>query len=174
MPYTALQGIGGTLLPPGRQDYWKSSFVSDVSDAAIDTMLAQFEGVPSPFSVAALEPLGGAVSRVGTDETAFGGRGALYSLILAGAWTNPAENERNIRWVRGFWEAMRPYESAAAYVNYLDGDEQDRVKTVYGPKYARLLALKDQYDPTNLFRLNQNIRPTAKPSSNVVRVGAEP
>ncbi len=159
MPYTGVQALGGELLPPGRQNYWKSSFIYELSDKAIDTMITQFEGVPSPFSVAALEPLGGAMSRVGQDETAFGERGALYSLIVAASWTNPAENDKNIQWTRGFWEAMRPYESDAAYINYLDADEQHRIKDVYGGKYERLVALKNKYDPTNLFRLNQNIKP---------------
>jgi hypothetical protein len=162
MPYTALQAIGGNLLPAGRHNYWKSSFMSDVSDQAIDTMLAHFESVPSPFSVIALEPLGGAVSRVGADETAFGERSALYNLIVVGSWTDPADDAKNMRWVRGYWEAMRPYLNTAAYVNYLDADEQERVKTIYGKKYDQLVAIKDKYDPTNLFRLNQNIRPTRR------------
>jgi hypothetical protein len=163
MPYRALQAIGGDLLPAGRQNYWKSSFMHDVSEQAIDTMLANFESVPSPFSVVALEPLGGAVTRVDADETAFGDRSALYSLIVVGSWTDRAENERNIQWVRQYWEAMRPYESPVAYVNYLDADEQSRVETIYGKKkYERLVALKDKYDPMNLFRLNQNIRPTGR------------
>jgi hypothetical protein len=112
--------------------------------------------------VVALEPLGGAVRRVGPDETAFGERDAPYSLIIAGSWTNRAENDKNIQWVRGVWETMRPFDSAAAYVNYLDGDEQHRVEAVYGGKYERLVALKNRYDPLNLFRGNQNIRPTAR------------
>jgi len=103
---------------------------------------------------------GGGHGRVGADETAFGERGALYSLIVAGSWANQEDNDKNIRWVRSFWDAMRPYESAAAYVNYLDADEQNRVQAVYGRKYERLVALKNRYDPTNLFRLNQNIKPT--------------
>jgi Berberine and berberine like len=144
MPYAAVQALGGELLPPGRQNYWKSSFIYEVSDEAIDAMIAQFQTVPSPFSVAALEPLGGAVRRVGPDETASGERGAPYSLILAGSWTDPAENDKNI------------------YVHYLDADEQHRVEAAYGRKYERLVALKNRYDPANLFRRNQNIRPTAE------------
>jgi hypothetical protein len=148
------------MFPPGRLNYWKSSFVYALSDQAIDTMIAQFTGVPSPFSQAALEQLGGAVSRIGTDETAFSERNAPYSLIIASAWTDPAENDKNIQWTRRFWEAMRPYESQAVYVNYLDIDEQDRIRAAYGETYERLVALKNKYDPTNLFRHNQNIQPT--------------
>jgi len=159
MPYTALQELSKEMFPPGRFNYWKSSFVYDLSDQAIETMIGQFAGVPSPFSQAALEQLGGAVSRIGKDETAFSERSAPYSLIIVSAWTDPAEHDKNIRWTREFWEAMRPYESEAAYVNYLDIDEQDRIRAVYGEKYDRLAALKNQYDPTNFFRLNQNIKP---------------
>jgi hypothetical protein len=160
MSYTALQELSREMFPPGRLNYWKSSFVYDLSDQAIDTMIAQFAGVPSPFSQAALEQLGGAVSRIGKDETAFSERSAPYNLIIVSAWTDPAENDKNIRWTREFWEAMRPYESEAVYVNYLDSDEQDRISEVYGETYERLVALKNTYDPTNLFRHNQNIHPT--------------
>lgn len=160
MPYTTVQSLGGEMWPPGRLNYWKSSFIYELSDKAIDTMIAQFAGVPSPFSAAALELLGGAMSRIGEDETAFSERRAPYSLIIASSWTDPVENDQNIRWARGFWEAMRPYESEAAYVNYLDADEQDRIRAAYGGKYKRLVALKNTYDPTNLFRHNQNIKPT--------------
>jgi hypothetical protein len=160
MSYMALQDLSREMFPPGRLNYWKSSFVYDLSDQAIETMIGQFAGVPSPFSQAALEQLGGAVSRIGKDETAFSERSAPYSLIIVSAWTDPAENDKNIRWTREFWEAMRPYESEAVYVNYLDSDEQDRVRAVYGETYERLVALKNTYDPTNLFRHNQNIKPT--------------
>jgi Berberine and berberine like len=161
MPYTAVQALGGPLYPPGRFNYWKSSFVYDLSDAAIDTMIAQFEAVPSPFSVAALEHLGGAMSRIGKEETAFNERTAPFSLIITSEWTDPAESEKNIQGARDFWEAMRPFESEAAYVNYLGSEGEDRVKAAYGPAhYARLVALKNKYDPTNLFRLNQNIKPS--------------
>jgi FAD/FMN-containing dehydrogenase len=100
------------------------------------------------------------VSRIGKDETAFSERSTPYNLIIVSAWTDPAENDKNIRWTREFWEAMRPYESEAAYVNYLDIDEQDRSRAVYGETYERLVALKNKYDPTNLFHHNQNIKPT--------------
>jgi FAD/FMN-containing dehydrogenase len=162
MPYTAVQALGGSLYPPGRLNYWKSSFIYDLSDAAIDTMIAQFEAVPSRFSAAAVEHLGGAMSRIGKDETAFNERTAPFNLIITSEWTDPAESEKNIRWARDFWAAMRPFESEAAYVNYLDRGDEDRIRAAYGAdKYERLVALKNKYDPTNMFRLNQNIKPTA-------------
>ena len=160
--YVEMQGLDGPLYPPGRLNYWKSSFVHDLSDAAIDTMIAHFETVPSPISLIALEHLGGAVRRVGKDDMAFNERDAPYSFIITSEWTDPADSGKNIRWTRDFWEAMRPFESEAAYVNYLGAEEQNRVRAAYGvEKYARLVSLKNRYDPTNLFRLNQNIAPTA-------------
>jgi FAD/FMN-containing dehydrogenase len=161
MPYGAVQALGGPLYPPGRLNYWKSSFLKDLSDDAFETMLAQFAIVPSPFSAALLEELGGAVSRVGRDETAFGERSAPYSLIITSEWIDPAESEKNIQWARDFWEAMQPFVSEGVYVNYLGTEGEDRIKAAYGPaKYQRLVALKNKYDPTNFFRLNQNIKPT--------------
>jgi hypothetical protein len=161
MPYIAVQALGGPFYPPGRFNYWKSSFIYDLSDAAIDTMIAQFEAVPSPFSAVALEHLGGAMSRIGKDETAFNERTAPLSLIITSEWTDPAESENNIRWARDFWAAMRPFASEAAYVNYLDRGDEDRIRAAYGAdKYERLVTLKNKYDPTNIFRLNQNIKPS--------------
>ncbi len=125
-------------------------------------MIDQFSAAPSPFSVAAFEHLGGGVSRVGEDETAFGDRSAPYTLIITSEWVDPAETERNVEWARDFWEAMQPFTRATVYVNYMDiRDEADRIKAAYGAeKYERLVALKNKYDPTNLFRLNKNIQPT--------------
>ncbi len=161
MPYAALQSMYNPLYPPGRLNYWKSSFVKELSDEAIVTMIEYFADAPSPFSAVALEQLGGAVSHVSKDETAFGERGAHYSLIITSEWIDPAESEKNIQWARDLWGAMQPFARDAVYVNYLDGDEHNRIKAAYGPeKYDRLVVLKNKYDPTNLFRLNQNIKPT--------------
>ena len=161
MPYAALQSMYNPLYPPGRLNYWKSSFLKELSDDAIGTMIEYFTHAPSPLSGVALEELGGAVSRVSKDETAFGERDAHYSLIITSQWIDPAESEKNIRWARDLWEAMQPFAKDTVYVNYLDHDEQTRIKAVYGPeKYNRLVALKNKYDPTNLFRMNQNIKPT--------------
>jgi FAD binding domain/Berberine and berberine like len=161
MPYTAIQALGGPLYPPGRLNYWKSSFLKELSDDAAETLIAQFATVPSTLSLVAIEELGGAVSRVGRDETAFGERSAPYSLIITSEWIDPAESEKNIQWARDFWETMQPYESEAVYVNYLGMEGENRIKAAYGPaKYKRLVALKNKYDPTNFFRLNQNIKPT--------------
>jgi FAD/FMN-containing dehydrogenase len=160
MPYLALQAMGSDLYPPGRLNYWKSSFVRELSDAAVETILAHFAQVPSPYSVVAIEQIGGAIKRVGKDETAFGDRSADYSLIITGAWTDRLENEKNIHWARSFFDAMQPLALDSVYVNYLDAGEEGRVKNAYGSDhYKKLAVLKNRYDPTNFFRMNQNIKP---------------
>jgi hypothetical protein len=111
----------------------------------------------------AIEYIGGAVSRISDDATAFNHRRSPYNLLIVGIWPNPADNEANIRWVRQFFDAAQPFSSGGVYVNYLGqtADEgAERIKEAYGiTKYERLLTLKKKYDPTNLFRLNQNINP---------------
>ena len=127
-------------------------------------MVKHFADVPAPHSHVVIENLGGAVGRVGKDDTAFNHRDSHYDLIIVSMWSDPEEDAANIRWTRGLWDAMQPFSAGGVYVNYL-GQEADegieRVRAAYGPaKYERLVALKNKYDPTNLFRLNQNIKPT--------------
>ncbi len=161
MPYTAVQALGGDMYPPDRLNYWRSSFLEDLSDDAIDTMISEFPTVPSPFSLVGIEHLSGAVSRIGKDETAFGDRSADYSLIITSVWVDPADSDKNVQWARDYWEAMQPFTRESVYVNYLDADEEDRIRAAYGAdKHERLVALKNKYDPTNLFQVNQNIKPT--------------
>jgi FAD/FMN-containing dehydrogenase len=163
MPYVALQRIGENLNPPGLRNYWKSDYLAQLSDEVIDVLVETYPSVPDPHTHLVIEQMGGAVSRIGEDEMAVGHRDAPYNAIIVGLWSDPAEDERAITWVRQVWESLRPYSSGGAYVNYMMGsEEEDRVPAAYGPeKYERLVGLKNQYDPTNLFRLNQNIRPTA-------------
>jgi FAD/FMN-containing dehydrogenase len=164
MAYTALQSMYDAGAPSGVHYYWKSNFLKELSDDAIATMVAHCATRPSPRCGMALAELGGAVSRVAPDETAFNHRHVRYDFISAGACMDPAQDAACIRWARAFWEAMQPFSTGGVYVNYL-GQEADegaeRVQAAYGPaKYARLVALKNKYDPTNFFRLNQNIKPT--------------
>ncbi len=161
LPYTALQGLGESMFPYGRHNYWKSNFIKDISDDAIDTIIAHVKDLPSPFAGVALEQMGGAVSRVGADDTAFGGRNAEYSVIIMNAWVDPAKSNENIQWTRDVAAAMQPFTQEGAYINYFDTGDDVRVKAAYGDaKYERLGALKNKYDPTNFFRLNQNIPPS--------------
>jgi FAD/FMN-containing dehydrogenase len=163
LPYTALQSMLDPFYPPGLFNYWKSSFLTGLGDDAIDTMLAHCADRPTPQCHIAIEQMGGAVSRVGADETAFAHRDAPYNFLVLGMASDRAEAEACVRWARGFWDAVQPFASSGVYVNYLGGEADEgaeRVRAAYGPaKYERLAALKAAYDPGNLFRLNQNIRP---------------
>lgn len=161
MPYSAAQTMADFLWPAGLHSYWKSSFIKEFSDAAIETILACYATKPSPLTVVVIEHNGdGAMSRVGEQETAFGHRRWPYNFLVTSMWTDPAASETNIRWTREFWEAMRPFLADAVYVNYLGEENAERVQAAYGAeKYGRLVALKNKYDPTNFFRSNQNIKP---------------
>ena len=165
MPYVQVQRMMDDAFPAGRQNYWKSNFLKGLDPEAIQVIVDHVLKAPSPYSAVAIEQFSGAVNRVGMNDTAFNHRNARYNLLIVGIWLDPAAKAQNVKWVRDLWGAMRPYSSDGVYVNYL-GQEADegaeRVKSAYGPeKYARLVALKEKYDPTNLFRLNQNIRPSA-------------
>ena len=164
IPYLTLQGMLLEGFPSGQQNYWKSNFITSLSDEAIDTMVERYSTVPSPGSALVLEQMAGAVTRLGADETAFNHRNVPFNFLIIGIWPDAAANQKNIQWVRNTWDAMQPFSSGGVYVNYL-GQEADegsqRIREAYGPaKYERLVALKNKYDPKNLFRLNQNIRPT--------------
>ena len=165
MPYVQVQRMMDGAFPAGRQNYWKSNFLKGLDPEAIQVIVDHVAKAPSPYSAVAIEQFSGAVNRVGMNDTAFNHRNARYNLLIVGIWLDPAAKAPNVKWVRDLWGAMRPYSSDGVYVNYL-GQEADegaeRVKSAYGPeKYARLVALKEKYDPTNLFRLNQNIKPSA-------------
>ena len=165
IPYTAAQQLIDGFYPSGLQNYWKSSFLNKISDEAIDTMVDFCSRRPSPMCHGLIEhQLGGAVSRADRDATAFAHRDVEYSFMALGVCATPVEVEKCAQWARDFWAAMQPSSTGAVYVNYLGGESDegpDRIKAAYGPeKYARLVALKNRYDPSNLFRLNQNIKPS--------------
>jgi FAD/FMN-containing dehydrogenase len=166
IPYTAAQKLIDGFYPSGLQNYWKSSFLKEINDGVIDTMEAYCAKRPTSMCHGLIEhQLGGAVSRIDRDATAFNFRDVEYSFMSIGQAADPADRESITRWASDFWNAMQPYSTGGVYVNYLgrEADEgADRIKAAYGPtKYSRLSALKKKYDPTNLFRLNQNIKPTA-------------
>jgi FAD/FMN-containing dehydrogenase len=160
MPYVELQRMLDEGFPPGAHNYWRSHFLTGIPDEAIEIMVAGANEAPSPLNSVLIEHLGGAVARVGNDETAFDHRDAEYNFLIMAVWTDPAEAEANIAWARQLWDAMQPF-ARGAYVNYLGvGDGVERVRAGYGPeKYARLAALKREVDPENLFHRNQNIPP---------------
>jgi FAD/FMN-containing dehydrogenase len=159
VPYTALQSMFDASAPAGMNNYWKSHYLAALDDDAIDTILTHAAMLPAPFSQIHLHQLGGAMSRVSEDATAFSHRNAAYALNIIGTWVEPRETDRNIQWVRDFWAAMERF-STGVYVNFLGDEGEALVQAAYEPQtYQRLVALKRKYDPTNFFRLNQNIKP---------------
>ena len=162
MPYTQQQQLLDEGFPFGLQNYWKSEFLKDLPDEAIDILVDRFEQVPSPLSAIVLEQFGGAYRRVAAGENAFSHRDWDYNFVIISRWTDPAEAERNIQWSRDVWQAVQPFAAGVVYVNYLEGGEEGarRIRSAYGAGYDRMVELKNTYDPTNFFRLNQNVKPT--------------
>lgn len=160
IPYASINQFLDAAFPKGALNYWKSSFLSALSDDVIDTMIDCYARVPSPMSGIVVEHWHGAATRVAVADTAFPHRGVGYNMLLLSEWTNPADTERNIAWTRESYAAMQPFVASGRYVNYLDDDEAgDPAAEAYGQNYARLRQLKTQFDPTNFFHMNQNIRP---------------
>ena len=123
-------------------------------------MFADLIVVPEVKMEQLLQHLHGAACRVGSTETAFAHRTEKHDLLILSMWTDPSESEKNITWTREFLKAMRPYLEQGVYVNNLGDEGEERIRAAYGPNYERLVALKNKYDPTNFFRVNQNIKPT--------------
>jgi FAD/FMN-containing dehydrogenase len=159
MPYPALNGAFDALVPPGLQHYWKANFVAELTDEIIDAHLVHGPEVPVVNSTMHIYPINGACHRVAPDATAFAHRDANFATVIAGMWPDPADNEANIRWVRDYYDATAPHSEEAGYINFMADDDQDRIRANYGVNYDRLVEVKRAYDPGNLFRRNQNIKP---------------
>jgi FAD/FMN-containing dehydrogenase len=159
MPYPALNSAFDGLVPAGLQHYWKANFVHELTDEAIAAHLEYGPQVPVVNSTMHIYPINGAAQRVSADESAFGHRDANFAPVIAGMWPDPAQNEANIGWVKDYYAATAPHSEEGGYVNFAAGDDQDRVRANYGSNYDRLVNVKRQYDPDNLFRVNQNIKP---------------
>ncbi|HWP45298.1 MAG TPA: BBE domain-containing protein, partial [Blastocatellia bacterium] len=162
IPYRTLQSMFDAAFPPGRHNYWKSSFVRDLSDDALKTVVEHAAAAPSPTTMVMIENYHGAYSRVGPTETAYSHRDAHYDLLILASWDDPSETDRNVKWARSFFDVMQPYFTGEAFPNLMGQDEMaDRVLEAYGINYARLSEIKKKYDPANIFRLNLNITPSA-------------
>jgi FAD/FMN-containing dehydrogenase len=159
MPYTMMQSLLDGLYAPGARNYFKAGYLGGLSDEAIDT-LVRFQGSTiSPSSEIHVHQLGGAVARVPDDATAFGQRGAPYLLNIVARWADPGTDAAQIAWARDLFAAAEPFSTGGTYVNFMSAGD-DRIVAAYGrDKYERLAGLKETWDPTNLFRLNQNISP---------------
>ena len=159
MPYPMLQSMFDGLYPPGHQWYWRADFVNELSDEAIALHVKYGSEMPTMQSSMHMYPINGAAHRVGNDETAWAYRDANWAEVIVGVDPDPANNDRIISWTKDYWDALHPYSAGGAYVNFMMDEGQERVQATYGDNYERLVAIKNKYDPTNLFRVNQNIRP---------------
>ncbi|MBQ1090522.1 FAD-binding oxidoreductase [Streptomyces sp. B93] len=159
MPYPVINTLFDDLVPAGLFHYWKGSFTQGLPDGAIDAFVEYGTTTPSIQSVTVVFPVDGACHRVGARDTAFSYRDADFSIALSPTLTTRADCETAKDWVRAFHRALAPHSMEGGYVNFMDGDDQDRVRANYRDNYTRLRALKQRYDPGNLFRLNHNIAP---------------
>ena len=162
IPYCELNRMLDANYPKGAFNYWKSNFLTELSDGAISTMIDCFARCPTPMGQFLLEHIHGVAARIDTGDTAFPHRREGYNFLILAQWMQPSDTSRCISWARDTYERMRPFFASGRYVNYLDDDETgDPVAAAYGPNYRRLQRIKAKYDPTNVFRMNQNIRPLA-------------
>jgi FAD/FMN-containing dehydrogenase len=159
MPYPMLNSAFDALVPPGLQHYWKANFNTELTDEAIDAHLTYGPKVPAVNSTMHIYPINGACHRVAGDATAFAYRDATFATVIAGMWPDPADNEANIQWVKDYYAATAPHSEAGGYINFMAEDDQHRIQDNYKGNYDRLVDVKRKYDPNNVFRVNQNIRP---------------
>lgn len=160
MPYTAWQTVLDPLLTPGARNYWKSHDFAGLDDGLLDVLIEHAGRIPDPQTEIACAQLGGAVSRVPRNATAYNHRDGQYVLNVHGRWADPSKDEACIGWARALWQAAAPFSTGSVYVNFLTQEEGSRVRDAYGENYERLVALKNKYDPKNVFGINQNIPPS--------------
>jgi FAD/FMN-containing dehydrogenase len=158
-PYAAWQKTFDPLLTPGARNYWKSHNFTELNDGAIAAMIEYAAKLPSPQCEIFLGMVGGAANRVAKEATAYAHRDTRFALNVHGRWEKPEDDKACMTWAREFFKAVTPYASGSVYVNFLTQDEGERIQAAYGSNYERLTQLKAKYDPTNLFRTNQNIKP---------------
>jgi FAD/FMN-containing dehydrogenase len=157
-PYVAIQSAHDPTAPPGMRNYWKSEFVSELPDDLIGALASSMDSVLSPLNAIHIYHLQGAISRVNDQATAYSHRDGRFLILIIAMWTDSADDEKEIQWARGAWEKLRPFSLGGGYVNFLGDEGGERVKSSYSEAtYGRLAALKKTYDPSNFFRLNQNI-----------------
>ncbi len=161
MPFPVLQSAFDALYPPGDQWYWKADFVNELSDKAIALHVEHGSQLPTMKSSMHLYPIDGAAHRVGRNETAFSYREANWAEVIVGVDPDPGNSERITNWAKEYWDALHPYSAGGAYVNFMMEEGQNRVRDSYRDNYSRLAAVKAKYDPSNLFRINQNIQPAS-------------
>ena len=159
MPIPALQTMFDAIYPPGNFWYWKADFVKDLNEISIDIHAKYGMELPTPLSTMHMYPVNGAASRVGKNVTAWNYRDANYAVVMVGVDPDPANKEKIINWARNYWTELHPHSAGGAYINFMMDEGEDRIKATYGDNYKKLTEIKGKYDPHNLFRVNQNIKP---------------
>ena len=159
MPFPALQGAFDALYPPGDQWYWRADFVNKLSDAAIAEHERFAAALPTPKSTMHLYPIDGAAHRIKAADTPFAYRDAQWAEVIVGVSPDPEDREKITAWTKDYWDALHPHSAGGAYVNMMMDEGEERIRASYRGNYARLATIKREYDPDNLFRVNQNIRP---------------
>ncbi len=163
LPFPALQSAFDNIYyPPGLQWYWKADFVNSVPDEAINLHMRYGANLPSELCTMHLYPINGAVHRVGTTDTAFSYRDVTFASVIVGVDADPANAEHVSRWAKEYWSALHPYSAGGAYANMMMEEGHERVEASYRDNYPRLVAIKNRYDPDNLFHVNQNIKPNGR------------
>jgi FAD/FMN-containing dehydrogenase len=159
MPYASAQQMLDAAVPYGRHNYWKSGYLRELSDTAAETLMEHSKRITSPYSLWLVEHIHGAPTRISPDATAFGIRHEQFHFVAIASWNSDDSASPHLQWARQFWAAMQPWAAGGAYMNILNHDEADRVREAYGAHYDRLAQIKRVYDPSNVFRINQNIPP---------------
>ncbi len=159
IPMPALNGMFDELYSPGMQWYWKSVYLNELSDAAIQAAVKHGSTIPSIHSTTHFYPIDGKVQEVGADETAWSNRDARWAQAIAGVDPDPANVEKVTKWCSDYFKGMTPHAFGGAYVNFMMEEGQDRIKASYGFNFERLTRIKKEYDPDNFFHINQNIKP---------------
>ncbi len=162
MPIPALQTMFDGLYPPGLQWYWKADFAKELNKESIELHAKYGSEMPTPLSSMHMYPVNGAASRINKNDTAWNFRDANYAVVIVGIDPDPANNDKTIGWAKDYWNALHPYSSGGAYINFMMEEGEERIKATYGDNYKKLVEIKTKYDPQNLFRVNQNIRPVKK------------
>lgn len=162
IPFPALQGMFDPIYPPGDQWYWKADFFTSLPDEAIERHLEYAAQIPTWKSSMHLYPIDGAAGRVPQGATSWANRDARFAEVIIGVSSDPADREKITAWARDYWEALHPYSTGGAYVNFMMEEGQERIQATYREHYDRLAAIKATYDPENLFRVNQNIKPRTR------------
>lgn len=160
LPHPQLNSMFDVFYPPGLQWYWRADFIKDIPDEAVSQHARFGEELPTPHSTMHLYPINGAAHDVGDSDTPWAYRDANWSQVIVGVDPDPANNEKITKWTKDYYDAIHPYSSGGAYVNFMMDEGEERVKASYKNNYKRLVSVKNKYDPYNLFRVNQNIKPT--------------